>query len=103
MSTFRYQNIEIEQNWPNPSFKDKFGNWYASEVTKQLDEGAYIYAVGVELQLSVLKPVQARQLISVYGYFRNQPELTIKGFEQAGISDAIHIEIESEDPFKDLF
>ena len=98
-----FQPLDLTINGVAKTFlKDKFGNWYASEVTKQLDGGADVYAVDVKLQLSVLKPVHARWLISLYDYFRNQPELIIKGFEQAGISDAIHIEIESEDPFEDL-
>ena len=56
----------------------------------------------MKLQLSVLKPTHARWLISLYDYFRNQPQLITKGFEQAGIIDAINLELETEDPFEDL-
>ena len=43
-------------------------------------------------------------LISLYDYFRNEPQLIIKGkgFEQAGIIDAINLEFETEDPSEDL-
>ena len=82
--------------------KDKFGSWYAGEVSKQLNSGAGIYAVDVKLQLSVLKPIHARWLISLYDHLRNQTQLIVKGFEQAGINDAFTIELEQEDPFADL-
>ena len=41
-------------------------------------------------------------MISLYDHLRNKPELVVKGFDQAGISDALHIELENEDPFEDL-
>ena len=82
--------------------KDRFGTWYAAEVSKQLEKGTDIYSINIKLQLSVLKPIHARWLISFYDYLRNKPELIVKGFDQAGISDALHIELENEDPFEDL-
>ena len=71
-------------------------------MSKQLNSGAGIYAVDVKLQLSVLKPIRARWLISLYDHLRNQTQLIVKGFEQAGINDAFTIELEQEDPFADL-
>ena len=75
------------------SLKDKFGNWYAKEVTSQLDDGTDVYSVDMKLQLPVLKPIHTKWLISLYDYLRNQPELIKKGFKQAGINDAIDLEL----------
>ena len=54
------------------------------------------------MQLSILKPIHARWLISLYDYLRTQQEMIKKGFETAGICEALEIELESEDPFEDL-
>ena len=82
--------------------KDTFGTWYAGEVSKQLENGKDIYSVDIKLQLSVLKPIHARWLISLYDHLRNKPELIVMGFDQADISDALYIDLENEDPFQDL-
>ena len=98
-----FQPLDLTINGVAKTFlKDKFGNWYAKEVTRQLDDGTGVYSVDVKLPLSVLKPIHARWLISLYDYLRNQTELIKKGFEQAGINDAIDLELEKEDPFEDL-
>ena len=57
----------------------------AKEVTSQWDD--------VKLQLSVLKPIHVRWLISPYDYLQNKPELIKKGCKQAGINDAIDLEL----------
>ena len=46
--------------------KENFGNWYANEVTKQLNDGAEVYSIEVKLQVTVLKPIRARWLIPLY-------------------------------------
>ena len=98
-----FQPLDLTINGVAKTFlKDKFGTWYAGEVSKQLENGTDIYSVDIKLQLSVLKPIHARWLISLYDHLRNKPELIVKGFDQAGISDALHIELENEDPFEDL-
>ena len=74
----------------------------SGEVSAQLHGGAGVYAVDVKLQLSILKPIHARWLISLYDHLRSQPDLILKGFERAGINDALTIELENEDPFADL-
>ena len=98
-----FQPLDLTINGVAKTFlKDKFDNWYDREVTRQVDSGAGVYTVDVKLKLSVLKPIHARWLISIYDFFRNPPELIIKGFEKAGIIDAINLELETEDPFEDL-
>ena len=80
-----FQPLDLTINGVAKTFlKDKFDNWYAREVTRQLDSGTGVFVVDVKLQLSVLTPIHARWLISLYHYFHNQLELIIKAFEKAG-------------------
>ena len=37
-----------------------------------------------------------------YDHIRNKPDMITKGFEMAGIVEAINKELEPEDPFEDL-
>ena len=61
-----------------------------------------MYDVEVPLKLSVLKPIHANWLIGLYDYLRNNQDMIRKGFEEAGINEALSIELEQEDPFHDL-
>ena len=71
-------------------------------MTKQLSNGVEIYDVKIETGLTVKKPIHAKWIIGLYGHLRNSMEWTGKGFKQAGITDAIDMELEPEDPFIDL-
>ena len=62
-----------------------FEIWYTNEVTKQLDKGANAYEIDVKMQLTILKPINARWLISLYDYLRTQQEMIRKGFDMAGV------------------
>ena len=61
-----------------------------------------MYDIEVPLKLSVLKPIHANWLIGLYDYLRNRPEIICKGFDEAGIREALSIELEPEDQFFDL-
>ena len=58
--------------------------------------------VKVNTTLSVMKPIHARWIIGLYDHLRNSQEVIIKGFETAGISEAIRLELDPDDPFSDL-
>ena len=80
----------------------KFGEWYSHEITKQLEKGIDVYNVQIDTTLTVMKPIHARWIIGLYDKLRNLEQVIIKGFDQAGISDAIDLELDPEDPFIDL-
>ena len=97
-----FKRLDSTVNGISKTFlKDKFGVWYAEQVSKQVGS-AGIYSVDVKLKLSVLKPIHARWLISLYDHLRGQVDLIQKGFEKAGINDALNVAFEQEDPFFDL-
>ena len=90
-----FQPLDLTVNGPAKLFiKKKFEIWYAEEVTKQLDKGANVYQIDVKMWLSILKLIDARWLISLYDYLRTQQEMIKKGFETAGICEALEIELE---------
>lgn len=59
----------------------KFEEWYANEITKQVDKGEDVYAVDVDTKLSMLKLVHAQWLISSYDHLHNKPVIVKRGFQ----------------------
>lgn len=49
-----------------------------------------------------MTPIHARWLVCLYNYLRNNPDVVRKGFEMAGIVEAVTKVLEPEDPFEDL-
>ena len=62
----------------------------------------FILITDVNTKLSVMKPIHARWLVGLYNHLQNKPEVIRKGFEMAGIVEAVTRELEPEDPFEDL-
>ena len=58
--------------------------------------------VQVETTLTVMKPIHAQWLIGLYDSLRNSRDMIVKGFAQAGITEAISQPLDLEDPFADL-
>ena len=101
--TNHFQPLDLTVNGPAKQFlKQKFKSWYATQITKQFNKGKNVYDVEVPLKLSALKPIHANWLIGLYDYLRNNQDMIRKGFEEAGINEALSIELEQEDPFHDL-
>ena len=57
----------------------------------------------VDIRLSKVKPMHASWLVQVYQYnMQNKRELIVKGFEKAGIIDALSMDyLLEENPFDD--
>ena len=68
---------------------EKYEAWYSVEITKRLNEGSDVYAIDIDLNLSVMKPIHARWLISFYDHMQNQVNLIKQSFYVADIYDAI--------------
>ena len=101
--THYFQPLDLTVNSVAKYFlKEKFELWYANEVKKQLDEGIEVYEINVPLKLSILKPIHGRWLLGLYDHLRNNKEIIMKGFESAGITEAVTQELPNEDPFADL-
>jgi len=69
--------------------KSKFECWYAKQITNQIDSGSSVYDVNEPLKLSIIKPIHAKWLLDLYDHLVNSFASIIKGFEMAGIKDAL--------------
>lgn len=79
----------------NKSAKDQlrgsFQDWYAMQITGQVKEGKEkSNLVPVDLRTSIVKPLSARWLVSMYDYFKANPQIIVNGFKEAGIINALN-------------
>ena len=83
--TDRLQPMDLSMNKSVKEFMcNKFKEWYALQVHKQLEEGMAI--TPIDLRLSILKPLGAHWLISLFDYL-NEHKSIINNGKAAGISD----------------
>ena len=85
--------------------KDQFTAWYLVKIHTQLDSGVPLDDVDVDMHLSVLKPIHATWLVSMFNHLSSsEGRISIaKGWKKAGISEVIDgKELPPEDPFEDL-
>ena len=100
--THYFQPLDLMVNDPAKKFlKSKLEEWYARNIEGQLNSGIDVYSAEVSGKLSTIKPLHAHWLIGLYDHRRNNPNMIKKGFELAGINDALTTELEPEDPFQD--
>ena len=83
--TDQLQPMDLSLNKAAKDFmRQKFREWYATEVQKQLDDGATLISP-VDLRMSVMKPLGSRWLVSLYDYIRDHKAIVQNGFKAAGI------------------
>ena len=90
------QPLDLSVNKP---FKDRlrkgFSEWYAEEVSKQMQNGTEVDCVDVDMRMSVVKELSSRWILSAYDYIRCSPDIIRNGFQKAGITSAIEDGIEA--------
>ena len=85
--------------------KDQFTSWYSAQIQSQLDSGMVLDDVDVDLRLSVLKPIHATWIVSMYNHLSSSEgrQSIAKGWKKAGVTDVSGSKkLPPEDPFKDL-
>lgn len=92
-TTDKLQPMDLSiQKVVKDKMKQRFLRWYASCISKQLDNGVDMETLKpVNLRLSILKPLSGEWLVETYKDIRSQPEMVIKGFEKAGIAKVCRI------------
>ena len=99
-TTDRLQLMDLTVNKPIKYFlKQKFGDWYSSEVMKQL-QGKDLETVELEpisLNLPCLKELGAQWLVEAAKYMSANPQMTVNGFVKAGISTFLSAEEDTID------
>ena len=72
--TDKLQPLNLSVNKAAKDFlRSKFQNWYAQEICSQLQGEAERKAV--DLRLSVVKPLGARWMVSLYDYLKANPDI----------------------------
>ena len=86
--------------------KDQFTSWYSAQIQSQLDSGVVLDDVDVDLRLSVLKPIHATWIVSMYNHLSSSEgrQSIAKGWKKAGVTVVVSgsKKLPPEDPFEDL-
>ena len=86
--------------------KDQFTSWYSAQIQSQLDSGVVLDDVDVDLRLSVLKPIHATWIVSMYNHLSSSEgrQSIAKGWKKDGVTDVVSgpKKRPPEDPFEDL-
>ena len=103
--THFFQPLDLTVREAKKFMKDQFMAWYSAQIHTQLDSGVPLDDVDVDMRLSVLKPIHATWLVSMFNHLSSsEGRISIaKGWKKAGISEVIvGKELPPEDPFEDL-
>ena len=86
--------------------KDQITSWYSAQIQSQLGSGMVLDDVDVDLRLSVLKPIHATWIVSMYNQLSSSEgrQSTAKKWKKAGVPDVVSgsKKLPPEDPFEDL-
>ena len=89
--TDKLQPLDISVNKPmKDHLKRNFQQWYAQEVTKQL-QTTPLSQVKVDVTLQVAKTPSATWIMSGWQALEKRPEVAINGFRKSGVLDAIKL------------
>ena len=89
--TDRLQPMDLSvQKAVKDRLKDKFNDWYSSQIIKQLDKGtAVVDLEPVNLRMSAIKPLGAGWMVDVWKSIKADSKLVFNGFHKAGIADIL--------------
>ena len=83
--------------------KDQFTSWYSAQIQSHLNSGVVLDDVDVDLRLSVLKPIHATWIVSMYNHFSSSEgrQSIAKGWKKADVTDVVSgsKKLPPEDPF----
>ena len=89
--TDRLQPLNVSVNKSCKDYiKGKFVSWYLEEVFKALDDNDTDGDFGVDLRLSVMKPLGAKWMMSFFEYMKTRPSIVFNGFRSVGIASALN-------------
>ena len=103
-----FQPLDLTVNSYAKSYLKKlFTEWLAKQITDGVNSGKNPGSIEVPLQLSILKPLQAKWIIKLYDEMTSSSgkEVILKGWGKAGITDGIKMgrsKISTLDPFHEL-
>ena len=96
--THLFQPLDLTVNsWAKNFMREKFAEWYASQIREGLDPGKDLEDIEVKTPLSVIKPMHAQWIIELYNELTSSSrrEVVVNGWKAAGIYDAMRWELET--------
>ena len=81
--------------------KNKFHNYYAEQVQKELASSSFNETQPVSLQLTLLKPIHAGWVIDCFASLQTKPDLIRSGFRKAGLLPTSESEADTLPPYSD--
>ena len=67
--THLFQPLDLTVNsWAKNFMREKFAEWYASQIREGLDSGKDLEDIEVKTPLSVMKPMHAQWIIELYSH-----------------------------------
>ena len=106
--THLFQPLDLTVNKVAKDFmKKKFSEWFSRQISIGLENGQELEDIQIDYRLSVLKPMHAKWLISLYD-FMSSPEgkvVIASGWRKSGILDAVEMGLSKLpvlDPFNDI-
>ena len=90
--TDRLQPLDVSVNKSVKDYlRQQFQTWYSDQVCSQLDQKETTMKISpVSIQMSVVKPLGANWLISLFEYMISKPEIMINGFNYLICLSMIH-------------
>ena len=86
--TDRLQPLDLSINKTAKDFlQGQFREWYALQVCSQIK--GETETKPVDLRLSIIKPLCAKWIVSIYEHIKSNPALVSNGFKEAGIFDCL--------------
>lgn len=106
--THIFQPLDLTVNAEAKKFtKKQFVTYYSCSAQEQLQKGRKLEDIEVDLKLTVIKPLHAQWLVSMYDHLTGQrgKEVILKGWKRAGISGLFDstTKLPPEDPFQSIF
>ena len=87
--TDKLQPLDVSVNKPAKAvLRNCFQTWYAERISSQMEENPSQFDP-VNLKLSTMKPLGARQMIQLYDHFKSTSQVIVNGFKATGIVDAV--------------
>lgn len=89
--TNKFQPLDISVNKAAKAFiQNLYNEWFSNAVATQLNRGVEPSDVKVSSKLSDLKPLHASWTVKLYKHLCEEREMNIRGFDSAGISEAVY-------------
>ena len=106
--TNKFQPLDVSVNKAAKSFiQNKYNDWFVDQVFMQFQNGKDPINVKILSKLSDLKRIHARWNLDWYNYEIKEKEMIVRGFNSAGISEAVQnaedIYERIENPFRIVF